>query len=125
SYEAFHHTREARGGARDEEDDGPAAGATDGPGGIVPLAWYEEQIGRLIPSRAAPEGERLRHPKVRAVIDRVVKLWEGGEKALVFCFYRETVRALEELIARAIGRATVAAAARKLGLDPARDDGAA
>jgi superfamily II DNA or RNA helicase len=123
SYEAFHHTRQARGEARDSTDEEPTTGVTDGGGsGIVPVAWYEEQIGRLIPSRAASDEERLQHPKVWAVVDRVVKLWEGGEKVLVFCFYRETVRALEELLTRAIERATVATAARKLGLDSVRDE---
>lgn len=125
SYEAFHHTREARAGAVDSADEELTGGADGTGSGIVPVAWYEERIGRLIPSRAAPEEERLRHPKVRAVIDRVVRLWEAGEKALVFCFYRETVRALEELLARAIERAAVATAARKLGPDPVRDEQAA
>lgn len=125
SYEAFHHTRKERSDARDNEDDELPIGADGAGSGIVPLAWYEEQIGRLIPSRAATEEERMRHPKVRPVIDRVVRLWEAGEKSLVFCFYRETVRALEELLDRAIERATVATAARKLGLNPVRDEVAA
>jgi hypothetical protein len=125
SYEAFHHTREARGGARDSEDDEPAAGSDGAAAGIVPVAWYEEQIGRLIPSRAATEADRMRHPKVGPVIDRVVRLWEAGEKSLVFCFYRETVRAMEELLVWTIERATVATAARKLGLDPVQDEEAA
>jgi superfamily II DNA or RNA helicase len=125
SYEAFHHTRQARGGARDSEDDELTAEGDGAGSGIVPVAWYEEQIGWLIPSRAATEEERMRHPKVRPVIDRVVRLWEAGEKSLVFCFYRESVRALEELLVRAIERATVATAARKLGLDLVRDEEAA
>jgi hypothetical protein len=126
SYEAFHHTREARNAARDVEDDVPPDGEEDEhDGGIVPVAWYEEQIGLLIPSRDSSEEERSRHPKVRAVVDRVLRLWADGEKVLVFCFYKETVKALAELLGRAVERATVAAAARKLGLDPLRDEEAA
>jgi hypothetical protein len=124
SYEAFHHTRENRGDARDV-DDGEEATGTDRPSasdvGIVPLDWYEGQIERLIPSRAAPEGNRLRHPKVRAVVDRIVRLWQAGEKVLVFCFYRETVKSLSAHVRREIERATTALAARNLGLDPQRD----
>lgn len=125
SYEAFHHTRQARGGARDSEDDERTAEGDDTGNGIVPVAWYEEQIGELIPSRAATKEERMGHPKVRPVIDRVVRLWEAGEKSLVFCFYRESVRALEELLVHAIERATVATAAKKLGLDPIQEEEAA
>lgn len=125
SFEAFHHTREARGAARDSEDEETAAPAEGGKRAIVPVSWYEDQIGRLIPTREATDEARLGHPEVGPVIDRVVRLWQAGEKVLVFCFYIETVRALDALLDSAIERATVAMAARKLGLDPTREETAA
>jgi hypothetical protein len=50
-----------------------------------------------------------------------VQLWLAGEKVLIFCFYRETAKALRDHIKREVERATVALAARKLGLNPQRD----
>jgi hypothetical protein len=119
SYEAFHHTRDARGHGRDAENDEPVATEVPAvPTGIVPLSWYEEQIGWLIPSRDAGEQALACHPKVRAVVDRVLQLWREGEKVLVFCFYRESVKGLHSHLAREIERETTTLAARKLGLDP-------
>jgi hypothetical protein len=86
----------------------------------VPTAWYEAQVERLVPSKAAPEEERYRHPKIRAVVDRVVNLWTQGEKVLVFCVYRETAKALRLHIGREVDRATLRLAAEKLGLDAHR-----
>jgi hypothetical protein len=66
SYEAFHHTREARDKARDMDDDGlPIEQGTDNDetsAAIVPTAWYEEHVADLIPSRDRPASERLKHP---------------------------------------------------------------
>jgi len=124
SYEAFHHTRENRGDARDVNDSGTESGPRRASAPrhevLVPVEWYEEQISRQIPSKAASELERYRHPKVRAVVDRVVQLWLSGEKVLVFCFYRETARALRLHIGREVERATLRLAGEKLGLDPER-----
>ena len=54
SYEAFHHTREARDKARDMDDNGlPMQNDSDDEqtlATLVPTAWYEEQVARLIPS---------------------------------------------------------------------------
>lgn len=125
SYEAFHHTRENRGDARDVDDEGAErVNEADGAGrgaALIPVGWYEEQIQRLIPSKSAPEDDRYAHPKIRSVVDRVVNLWLAGEKVLVFCFYRETARALREHIGREVENATLRLAAEKLGLDPVRD----
>ena len=62
SYEAFHHTREERGAARDMADDGGVPELTSDSGHresetIIPVSWYEEQVTKLIPSRAAPRTE--------------------------------------------------------------------
>lgn len=125
SYESFHHTRENRGDARDLDDEGMARSAETASSGrgvaLIPVTWYEEQIQRVIPSKTAPEEDRYAHPKMRSVVDRVVSLWLSGEKVLVFCFYRETAKALREHIGREVENATLRLAAEKLGLDAKRD----
>jgi hypothetical protein len=126
SYEAFHHTREARGKARDMDDNGlPMQADCEDEGDyetIVPTAWYEEQVAKLIPSRMALPSERLTHPKVSATVQRVVDLWAGGEKVLVFCFYRKTCEALYEHIREQVQARTIAIARDKLGGEYANDD---
>jgi len=125
SYEAFHHTREQRGDARDMDDDGIEVNrckrTTARVESLVPIKWYEDQIDHLIPSKSAPDSARYGHPKIRVVVDRVVRHWLGGEKVLVFCFYRETVRSLCDHIGREVEQAALRLAAQKLGLDPDRD----
>jgi hypothetical protein len=125
SYEAFHHTRENRGDARDVDDAG-AQRSDDSAGSerrvaLIPVTWYEEQIQHVIPSKTGPEEDRYRHPKMRSVVERVVNLWLSGEKVLVFCFYRETAKALREHIGREVENATLRLAAEKLSLDAKRD----
>ena len=126
SYEAFHHTREARGKARDMDDRGlPIQDEREDEGTsalVVPTAWYEGQIACLVPSRTAELRERLRHPKVSATVRRVVDLWAGGEKVLVFCFYRETCKALYEHIREEVHATTIAIAREKLGGEYADND---
>jgi hypothetical protein len=124
SYEAFHHTRENRGDARDVDDEGVELSGKRSrvarAQGVVPVAWYEDQIERIIPSKVAPENERYRHPKMQAVVNRAINLWRAGEKVLIFCFYRETAKALREHIGREVENATRALVAEKLGLDSSR-----
>jgi superfamily II DNA or RNA helicase len=125
SYEAFHHTRDNRGDARDVDDDGAeradSASVKSRAAALIPVTWYEEQIQSVIPSKAGPEEDRYTHPKIRAVVERVVSLWLSGEKVLVFCFYRETAKALREHIGREVERAILRLAAEKLGRDATRD----
>ena len=117
SYEAFHHTRDNRGAdvrdTRDtlEEHDGDAAVS------IVPVEWYEQQIGTFVPDRLRV-GEAGRHPKLHAVVDRVVDLWRRGEKVLVFCTYRETAKALREHIRNGIDLAIQDLVTQEAGLVP-------
>ncbi|MGJ5080237.1 helicase-related protein [Bradyrhizobium sp. HKCCYLS3013] len=124
SYEAFHHTRESHGDSRDVDDDGAERAGTiakaDWSGSVVPIGWYEDQIEHLIPSKNQQGEARYRHPKIKAVVDRAMKLWLSGEKVLIFCFYRETAKALREHIGREVENATLALAAKRLGLDPSR-----
>jgi hypothetical protein len=126
SYEAFHHTREARGKARDMDDRGLPIQDDyedeDTSETVVPTAWYEGQVACLIPSRTALPSERLKHPKVSATVQRAVDLWMGGEKVLVFCFYRETCKALYEHIREEVQARTIAIARAKLGGEYANDD---
>jgi hypothetical protein len=128
SYEAFHHTRDARGDARDVGDDGiersekaTTQGVRNAP--LVPVSWYEDQVGKMIPSKRADEGARFAHPKIRAVVQRTISLWLTGEKVLLFCFYRETAKALRDHIGREVEKATIALAAGKLGLDADKNAG--
>ena len=125
SYEAFHHTRENRGDARDIDDDGieraghaPRAARDQS---LVPVSWYEEQVERLIPSKSAPDEKRYLHPKIHPVVRRAVELWLSGEKVLIFCFYRETAKALRQHIGREVERATFELAKEKLGFDAGHD----
>jgi hypothetical protein len=119
SYEAFHHTRQARGKARDMDDNGlpvensdqDESGHEADSGIIVPTSWYEEQVAQIIPTRDAG----LSHPKIAATVKRAVDLWAGGEKVLVFCFYRQTCQALYEHIREKINHRTLELASEKLG----------
>lgn len=126
SYEAFHHTREARGKARDMDDQGLPIKQIDAQEEtwttMVPTKWYEDQVASLIPSRHSPRQLRLTHPKVSATVQRVLDLWEAGEKVLVFCFYRETCMALYEHIQEAVQSRTLSIAREKLGGKYVEDD---
>lgn len=115
SYEAFHHTRDARREAKDS-DDGLDAVEESG-AWVVPTRWYEEQIARLIPSREDPRAARLRHPKILATVERAVDLWFRGEKVLVFCFYVQTAHALYEHLREEVNQRIIDIAGEKLGLD--------
>jgi hypothetical protein len=59
--------------------------------------------------------------QLAAVVERVRRLWSDGEKALVFCFYVQTGRALRSHISRALRHEIVsrAAARRSYSLDQA------
>jgi superfamily II DNA or RNA helicase len=121
SYEAFHHTRDERGKARDMDDEGKVVQEMEEvqlTEAHVPISWYESQVAALIPSKAADRLDRLRHPKVAATVKHCIDLWLGGEKVLVFCVYRETSRALYEHLKEEVERRLIALAGDKLGLDP-------
>lgn len=83
------------------------------------LRWYVERIKAALPHDTVDGWAS--HPKVAATVSRVVDLWRRGEKVLVFCFYRETGRALRNHISRAIRREIIDRAAQALGR-PADDD---
>jgi superfamily II DNA or RNA helicase len=120
SYEAFHHTRDARGNARDTDDDGlpvPKVPDAQDVKQESSTEWYETQVAALIPSKAADRRKRLMHPKVAATVLKAVDLWLDGEKVLVFCVYRETARALYEHLRSEVEDRIIKLAGEKLGLD--------
>ena len=120
SYEAFHHTRDARGQARDMNDEGQSVDDSEEEFTEVrlPTSWYESQVAALIPSKSADRRDRLLHPKIAATVKHAVNLWLGGEKVLVFCVYRETSRALYEHLKEEVEDRLIALAGQKLGFDP-------
>jgi len=117
SYEAFHHTRDEGRCAMDFDDGLLPDGDSNEKPWLVPTAWYKKKIAQFIPSRDAQRAERMSHPKISATVERVVHLWLGGEKVLVFCFYIQTARALFEHIKEEIERSYIEIAGKKLGLD--------
>lgn len=121
SYEAFHHTRDARGKARDIGDDGfpiPSDDTSSDDSMAETTGWYERQVAALIPSKTAERRARLLHPKVSATVNRAIDLWSRGEKVLVFCVYRETARALYEHLREEVEERIIALAGKRLGIDP-------
>ena len=120
SYEAFHDTRAARKEAS-ERDDGYEPSEDHKTEETVPTSWYESQIARLIPSRKDTSRARLQHPKINATVARVLDLWGRGEKVLVFCFYRQTAKALLEHLRDGVQSRIVEIAGGKFGLDPERE----
>lgn len=116
SFEAYADTRRNRFVSIDEQAV-EAAEVTE----LSPqLRWYLDRIAAALPADIT-EGWAA-HPKVAATVDRVRELWCNGEKALVFCFYVETGRALRSHISRALRREIISRAAGRLGFDAA-DEG--
>jgi hypothetical protein len=84
--------------------DGNATDLEDGDETVVPLEWYEHHVAEFVPSSDKPLA-CFGHPKLHSVIERAVSLWLDGEKVLIFCFYRETVKALRNHLTREVDRA--------------------
>lgn len=106
SYEAFRHTREHNQHGRDEEEGAESAGlAKDN----THSAWYLEEFDHVLQTATGAA-----HPKIAATVQRVVNLWEQGEKVLVFAFYRQTCRALRLHISNEVEKRSYALARRRL-----------
>ena len=103
SYEAFRFTRQNRREEKDEQED--VADIVD----ISHSRWY---LGEFDSALEGSSGSV--HPKVNATVRKAVDLWESGEKALVFAFYRQTCRALRIHISQKIERRLMATAGRRL-----------
>jgi hypothetical protein len=109
SFEAYRFTREGR--LDVDGDDSPGQLEHD-----PDLAWYLDRIEKALPRDREP-GTPV-HPKVAATVDRTVRAWAAGEKVLIFCFYRETGKALRREVSAAIERRIFDDAARLLNIDP-------
>ena len=103
SYEAFRNTRHQRTPDRDERDD--ESDDVD----FAHSDWYLQEFDAALTRFTG----RV-HPKIAATVQKVVDLWEAGEKVLVFAFYRQTCAALRIHISDEIERRTTALAKRRL-----------
>jgi len=93
SYEAFRYTRENRAAERDDLDDEPTQAD------LTHAAWYLSEFDVALQRCSGNV-----HPKIAATVQKVVDLWQAGEKVLVFAFYRYTCRALRIHISHEIQR---------------------
>lgn len=117
SFEAYADTRRNRTAVLDDDaGDDTASRFVDSPR----LRWYLDRISAELPDDTADGWGS--HPKVRAVVDRVTSLWREGEKALVFCFYVETGKALRTHVSRSLRAEVLERSARAFSLDPADED---
>lgn len=97
SFEAY---LETRSGAVERDLEEPDEIATEEANSGGDVAWYFKHLDQAI-NDPSSKG-RMSHPKVRATVDAAVRLWEAGEKLLIFCHYRATGRALRNHIATAL-----------------------
>lgn len=111
SFEAYRRTRSDGSASLDDVEDSdqpqPAAPAAG------PVQWYLDRIEQQLPDEPSA---LARHPKIAATVERTLRLWDNGHKVLIFCFYRETGRALRLHIARALQQRTTERAAAALEL---------
>ena len=110
SFEAYRETR-AQAAELDEAEvqqqgSAPASSEVD---------WYLARIEEALPRERAEASAA--HPKVRATVERTMRLWEQGEKVLVFCHYRATGKALERHLSKALDEAISRIAAKRFGLN--------
>jgi len=110
SYEAFLET--SRPDAPIEVDDAISHAVARDP----LLQSYVERLKKVLP--APPSYGR--HPKIEAVINRVVDLWALGEKVVVFCHYRRTGQALVRHLSAAVEKRLWADMAGRTGVPVAQ-----
>ncbi|MCH7727796.1 MAG: DEAD/DEAH box helicase [Planctomycetes bacterium] len=112
SYEAFRQTRRDNAAGKDDVAD------DDEPADVTHSAWFLSQFDEVIAGCSAAV-----HPKIHATVQKVVDLWESGEKVLVFAFYRRTCRALRIHISNELEKRLMTHARRRLaGAGRATDD---
>ena len=116
SYEAFLHTRE-KSAPTDEKNQAIYVSDSDDNARIelakdVQVKWYLEQLQSSIPDGGSDIGHH--HPKIQATANRVLELWQAGEKVLVFCHYVATGKALQKAINEILDKTIIKMAARKL-----------
>ena len=114
SYEAFRRTRQDNFAGKDDLD------APDEPLDVSHSQWFLEEFDHAIAKYSGSI-----HPKIHATVQRVVDLWESGEKVLVFAFYRHTCRALRIHVSQEMEKRLMTHARRRLaGAGIAHDDDA-
>ncbi len=111
SYEAFLHTRTKDDEPKidDDTDEQPSEPINDS------AAWYLEKLETMIPRQLEA---KIEHPKIKATVDRVLDIWNRGEKAVVFCHYVQTGRALRRQISRALSAQIIELGAKLLACSP-------
>ncbi|SIS21993.1 helicase-related protein [Williamsia sterculiae] len=114
SFEAYRRTRTSGSAAVDDSDEDTTVSTTH-----PQLAWYLGQIDECLPDQPQL---MAKHPKIAATVAAALELWSRGSKVLIFCFYRETGRALRLHISRAIEGRTRDLARESLNLPNATDD---
>jgi superfamily II DNA or RNA helicase len=107
SFEAFLETRSKGSEALDEDALPSADQNTD------EVGWYLKHLNDALP--VDDRVRRASHPKIRATVERAVELWKAGEKALIFCHYRATGRALRQHISARLDAEIIEAGRRQLG----------
>lgn len=99
-YEAFLHTRrinkETISSITDGDDDSHSISGDHSDA----MSWYLDSLEDLV--EGVDVGTLLAHPKMSATVDQVVRIWESGEKVIVFCHYIATGRTLRQRISEAI-----------------------
>lgn len=90
SYEAFMHTRQQK-ETTDSDDDNTGEVYEDNVS-----QWYLDNLQNILP--VSSKEKAVKHPKLNATVEKVINLWEKGEKVLVFCHYIATGRALRQYI---------------------------
>ncbi len=107
SYEAFLNTHKNQQTGLDQDEE--VAESAEG----TQTKWYADAIHTALTKQ---DGNQVLpgHPKVEATAQKVLSLWEQGEKVVVFCHYIETGRALRLAISKAIENRILDLAAEKL-----------
>jgi hypothetical protein len=80
------------------------------------VGWYLKELDRSLPP--TDHSAFGNHPKLVATVGRALRLWQAGEKVVIFCFYIETGRALRLHVSRAIDRELIRMGAERLGVTP-------
>ena len=110
SYEAFLETRRAdvdEGVSILDEDVAKNSGLFELHHG---LKWYLGQLRKALP-RAS---DFTAHPKINATVNKVIELWDQGEKVVVFCHFRRTGKALNDHISSSLNDHFNELAARRM-----------
>ncbi len=95
SFEAYFETRNKDTAIEDEVEQSPESDRQS-----EDVQWYLGEMDKSL--RTSGRALADRHPKIRATAERVLRLWQQGEKVLVFCHYRATGRALRQHISALI-----------------------